>query len=328
MTRKITNYTLTVTAGPTRDISSHVPVPVNTEQPLHFDTNLISTDLFVRIQNYRGTDKTLPSTSPYFETPPHSTNKDKYSISFSPLIFKDSSINGDDLVLGNDFDEPISKNLPPGFSVAWRVARWVVDPGLDGDPWAEKPWLEGRVLSSVNVIDIGDRDDKKQAGEGVDVLEEGLYKSKLNAEEGSEEEIPKDGAARMKFFVQQEKRKKFVFEKGEKYWMDFYNPYLDFNEFALHLPGISIHILQYWDGQPLRYVLKNRVDQTVYLVVQFTLTPKEDVDTDEEDEDDDGDDEEDDEGDDEIFEDARQSEGTTSQKSTNPAVQTSNDDID
>ncbi|KAF3219192.1 hypothetical protein TWF191_007987 [Orbilia oligospora] len=113
--------------------------------------------------------------------------------------------------------------------------------------------------------------------------------------------------------------------------MDFYNPYLDFNEFALHLPGISIHILQYWDGQPLRYVLKNRIDQTVYLVVQFTLTPKEDVDTDgedEDDDDDDGDDEEDDEEDDEIFEDARQSEGTTSQKSTNPAVQTSNDDID
>ncbi|KAF3211362.1 hypothetical protein TWF106_010248 [Orbilia oligospora] len=330
MTRKISNYTLTVTAGPTRDISSHVPIPVNTEQPLHFDTNLISTDLFVRIQNYRGTDKTLPSTSPYFDTPPHSTNKDKYSISFSPLIFKDSSVNGDDLVLGNDFDDPIKKNLPPGFSVAWRVARWVVDPGLDGDPWAEKPWLEGRVLSSVNVIDIGDRDDKKETSEGVDVLEEGLYKSKLNSEESGGEEIPKDGAARMKFFVQQEKRKKFVFERGERYWMDFYNPYLDFNEFALHLPGISIHILQYWDGQPLRYVLKNRIDQTVYLVVQFTLTPKEDVDTDREDEDDDddGDDEEDDEEDDEIFEDARQSEGTTSQKSTNPAVQTSNDDID
>ncbi|RVD88357.1 uncharacterized protein DFL_002544 [Arthrobotrys flagrans] len=326
MTRKISNYTLTVTAGPSRDISSHVPVPVNTEQPLHFDTNLISTDLFVRIQNYRGTDKTLPQTSPYFTTPPHSTNKDKYSISFSPLTFKTSPINGDDLVLGNDFDEPISNNLPPGFSVAWRIARWVIDPGLDGDPWAEKPWLEGRVLSSVNVIDVGERDDGNDGGR-VDVLGEGLHKGKLKSETGTteEEEIPKDGAARMKFFVQQEKRKGFVFEKGEKYWMDFYNPYLDFNEFALNLPGVSIHILQYWDGQPLRYVLKNRVDQTVYLVVQFTLTLQEDVDDESEDDDDDDDEYEED---DEIFEDAQESEGPTSQKSKNPAVQTSQDDID
>ncbi|KAK6361797.1 hypothetical protein TWF730_005512 [Orbilia blumenaviensis] len=323
MTRKISNYTLTVTAGPSRDISSHVPVPVNTERPLHFDTDLISTDLFVRIQNYRGSDTTLPSTSPYFETPPHSTNKDKYSISFAPLIFKNTSINGDDLVLGNDFEQPIAKNLPPGFGIAWRVARWVIDPGLDGDPWAEKPWLEGRVLSSVNVIDVGRRDGGKQVDGQVDVLEEGLHKSKLKNEDGTEENIPMDSATRMKLFVQQEKRRKFVFEQGEKYWTDFYNPYLDFNDFALNLPGISIHILQYWDGQPLRYVLKNRVDQTVYLVVQFALTPKEEVDGDEEEEE-----ESDDDGDDE-FEDAKDGDERTSQKGKSPAASgTNQDDID
>ncbi|KAK6534448.1 hypothetical protein TWF281_005774 [Arthrobotrys megalospora] len=327
MTRKISNYTLTVTAGPSRDISSHVPIPVNTERPLHFDTDLISTDLFVRIQNYRGTDTSLPSTSPYFTTPPHSANKDKYSISFSPLIFKDSSINGDDLVLGNDFDRPIRQNLPPGFSIAWRVARWIVDPGLDGDPWADKPWLEGRALSSVNVLDVGDRDYKKDNSGEVDVLEEGLYKSKLKSEDGTDEteNIPKDGPARMKFFVQEEERKKFVFEKGEKYWADFYNPYLDFNEFALNLPGISIHILQYWDGQPLRYVLKNRVDQTVYLVVQFTLTPKENVE-DSDDEEESGEESEDDNG--SGFESAKEGGETTGQKGKNPAVGTSQDDID
>lgn len=37
---------------------------------------------------------------------------------------------------------------------------------------------------------------------------------------------------------------------------DFFNPYLDFNEFALKigygLPAISI--IGHWDGQPLRYV--------------------------------------------------------------------------
>ncbi|EPS43944.1 hypothetical protein H072_2155 [Dactylellina haptotyla CBS 200.50] len=309
-TRKVDAYTLTVTAGPSRDPATHVPVPVNTERALHFDTEHISTDLFVRIQGFRSTDGSLPDTSPYFSTPPHSTNKDKYSISFSPLVFKDASVNGDDLVLGNDFDHSISKSLPPGFGVAWKVARWVVDPGLDGDPWAEKPWMEGQVLSSVNVLDVGGSREGRNSGKGeVDVLTEGLAKVKLN----DRGEIPEDSAARMKFFVQPENRKKFTFEKGEKYWADFYNPYLDFNEFALHLPGVSIHILQYWDGQPLRYVLKNRVDQTVYLVIQFTLTRK------------DGAEDTDEEGEDEEEEDSDNEEKSDSEK---PIVQTSPDDVD
>ncbi|KAF3924752.1 hypothetical protein AA313_de0209772 [Arthrobotrys entomopaga] len=310
--RKIDRYNLSVTAGPSRDISTHVPVPVNTEKPLHFDTPLISTDLLVRIEGFRSSDSTLPSTSPYFTTPPHSTNKDKYSISLSPLTFK-KSINGNDLVLGNDFDHSISKNLPPGFNLAWKVARWVIDPGLDGDPWAEKPWMEGRVLSSVNVLDVGGhrrRQERDKEDRVVGILEEGLYKTKLK----NGEEIPREAAARMKFFVQEEKRKGFEFEVGERYWVDFFNPYLDFNEFALHLPGISIHILQYWDGQPLRYVLKNRVDQTVYLVIQFTLTPKDDTEDDEDDDEEDNDDSEGDEVGDEGTE--------------KGVVETSSDDID
>ncbi|KAK6502870.1 hypothetical protein TWF481_007910 [Arthrobotrys musiformis] len=319
MTRRtISNYTLTVTAGPSRDPSTHLSVPVNTEQPLHFDTPLLSTDLLVRIQNYRGSASS-PTTSPYFSTTPHAENGDKYSISFSPLIFK-NPVEGDDLVLGNDFDEPISNNLPPGFSVAWRIARWVIDPGLEGDPWAEKPWLEGRVLSSVNIIDTGDRTAKK-----VDVLEEGLYKTALNGDE----EIPPTGPARMKFFIQEENRKKFTFEKGEKYWLDFYNPYLDFNEFALNLPGVSIHILQYWDGQPLRYVLKNRVDQTVYLVVQFTLTPKENIPPSPSSSSSSNEDSSEFEDDDEVYGDAKESEDKNpNQKSKNPPTEMGHDEID
>ncbi|KAF3918925.1 hypothetical protein ABW20_dc0105978 [Dactylellina cionopaga] len=322
MPRKIERYNLSVTAGPSRDPSTHIPVPVNTEKALHFDTEHISTDLFVRIQGLRTSDSNLPSTSPYFSAQPHAANKDKYSISFSPLIFKSASgVNGDDLVLGNDFDKPISKNLPPGFGLAWKIARWTVDPGLDGDPWAEKPWMEGRVLSSVNVLDVGER--KGGASGEVDVLSEGLEKVKLknaDTEEGTGEVIPKDSAARMKFFVQEEKRKKFTFEAGEKYWADFFNPYIDFNEFALHLPGVSIHILQYWDGQPLRYVLKNRIDQTVYLVVQFTLTPKDDA---EEEEGEEGEEEEEEEDDEE-----EEDEDDSSENRGKSVVQTSQDDID
>jgi hypothetical protein len=68
--------------------------------------------------------------------------------------------------------------------------------------------------------------------------------------------VPAASAARQKFFLTEANRKNFTFEKGREYQCDFFNPYLDFNEFALKigygLPNISI--IGHWDGQPLRYV--------------------------------------------------------------------------
>lgn len=44
-------------------------------------------------------------------------------------------------------------------------------------------------------------------------------------------------------------------------------------DFSLHLPGITINVLPYIneDNHSLRYVLKNRDTDEVYLVVLFTL---------------------------------------------------------
>lgn len=52
--RSMKNYRLHITAGPSRDPKEQKTVPVNSEKPLHFDTEHIKTDVFVRVQNYRG----------------------------------------------------------------------------------------------------------------------------------------------------------------------------------------------------------------------------------------------------------------------------------
>ena len=66
--------------------------------------------------------------------------------------------------------------------------------------------------------------------------------------------IPGATAQRQKYFLNEAKRKDFEFEAGREYKCDFFNPYVDFNEFALKigygLPAISI--IGHWDGQPLR----------------------------------------------------------------------------
>jgi len=174
-------------------------------------------------------------------------------------------INSNDLVLGNDFDHPIRDRLPPGSEQALRIVKWFVDPGLEGDIYSDTPGLFGSVGSSVNVLHVGDMhsptqnsttSEKASHGEEIHVVREGGTASGLTTRE--ELKIPDAAAGRKKWFLTEKNRMAFTFEKGRQYEFDFFNPYLDFNEFAIKLPGfsvipgITIPVIKYWDGQPLR----------------------------------------------------------------------------
>ncbi|KAL6703078.1 hypothetical protein ACN47E_010215 [Coniothyrium glycines] len=277
-------YILQVKAGATYEPSKHQDVLVNSEKPVHISSDLIDAKLYMRIKDYRGLPEGSPSTSPYFSTPQHTY--DRYSISFSFTLKED--IRGDKLVFGNDFDHPIRDRLPPLFDKAFGVVKWWIDPGLDGDVYGDEPYLYGALLSSINVLRIGGKEgeepeeDAQQSnaeGEAV-VYEEGAYGPGTEIRHANH--IPDRAAARQKFFLTEQNRKDFTFEAGREYQCDFFNPYLDFNEFALKigygLPNISI--LGHWDGQPLRthslrYVLKDRETNKELFVVSIELIPTE-----------------------------------------------------
>lgn len=255
-------FLLKVTGGHSYDPSAHTLVEVNSSKPLHISSPHIDASVHVRIQNYRGLPKGSPSTSPYFS---HAKHKwDLYSIGFTFRLKDEGGLKGDQVVFGNDFDKPIRDRLPPGFGTALRIAKWTIDPGLDGDPYADEPYLYGPLLSSINVFRIGEEDQDVQAlnksgetkveaegHEEVIVFEEGAESDegkKLREEAG----IPSDANARKRHFLTEDHRKQFTFEQGRTYACDFFNGYLDFNEFALKLPGFTLPIIKYWDGQPLR----------------------------------------------------------------------------
>ncbi|KAF2132445.1 DUF1769-domain-containing protein [Dothidotthia symphoricarpi CBS 119687] len=275
-------YMLRLTAGATYDPTKHQDVPVNTEKPIHISSDLIDATVNIRIKDYRGLPKNSPSTSPYFATPQHPY--DRYSISFTFTPKHD--IAGDKLVFGNDFDHPIRDRLPPLFDKAFGVVKWWIDPGLDGDVQADEPYLYGALLSSINVLNIGDKkggagkaEKKQKDGETV-VYAEGAHGSGEAVRKA--QNIPAAPAQRQKFFLNEAHRKAFTFEAGREYQCDFFNPYLDFNEFSLKigygLPAISI--IGSWDGQPLRthhlrYVLKNRETDQELFVVKIELLPTE-----------------------------------------------------
>ncbi|KAK3317805.1 hypothetical protein B0T19DRAFT_405469 [Cercophora scortea] len=305
-------YIIRVTAGSSYDLDEHVQVPVNTSTPVQLSSEHMDVELNVRVQNYKGLPRDSPHTSPYFDHEPHAYNKDQYSIAFrftpkrpSPSASSSDSddppssssssaedeqpkgISGHDLQFGNDFDHPIRTRLPPGFGTAMNIVKWWIDPGLEGDAYADEPYLYGPALSSFNAIHAGpgEHDDAKG----------GLWFAEGGDEEGMavREQVgaPADAKARMKWALKGDSKDRWVWEYGRTYGVDFYNPYVDFGEFALRLPGFHLPIIKYWDGQALRpgsndhpkrshqlrYVLRNRSTGHVYLVVLFTLYLKDDV---------------------------------------------------
>jgi hypothetical protein len=153
------------------------------------------------------------------------------------------------LVWGNDFDHSIKDRLPPGFSYAFKLVKYLIDPGLDGDVYADQPYLYGPALSSLNTLFIHpmsnapiakdsdeDSDDDEdedvvgsgamgEHGEGL-VFEEGGYEDGLQLRR--EANVPDGEDARKKFFLKQERRQEWEWEAGRGYGCDFFNPYLDF----------------------------------------------------------------------------------------------------
>lgn len=280
-------YVLRVTAGPAYDLASHVEVPVNSPDPVRIASPLIDAALNVRVRNYRrGLPRSAPRSSPYFAADPHRANADQYSIAFRFRLKrppppppprqetegegaqKEDEVRAEDedadadadgvpaahLQFGNDLDHPIRDRLPPGFAAALNILRWWIDPGLDGDPYADAPYLYGPALSSFNAVRVG--------GGVHDAARGGIW-----VEEGGDGDGDGDGLAwrrargapdgareRMRWALRGGGLDKWVWEYGREYAVDFYNPYIDFGEYALRLPGFNLPVMRYWDGQGLRYV--------------------------------------------------------------------------
>lgn len=268
-------YRLQVTAGPSYDTSTHREVAVNSGQAHLIENDLMSCWLQVRIKDYNGLPRNSPVSSDYFQHPLHTT--DRYSIGFSFVPKRD--IKGSDLVTGFDFDHSIKDRLPPGFRYAMKIVTTILDPGIYSDPYSDKPYLYGPALSSFFAFRIGDHigdvsAEKQLARHQADakgVIEEGADGSGQRVR--ADRQIPAKTSKRRKNFLDEKKLEEFTFEAGRMYQADFFNPYLDFANFALRIPGFSISVVKYIDDKThqLRYVMKDRSTGEALFVVIFTL---------------------------------------------------------
>jgi len=95
---------------------------------------------------------------------------------------------------------PIRDRVTPGIQYCIQDCKWLVDPGLDGDVYAEKPYLYGPAASSVNTLHIrgnGEGDGQPEHDAGL-VVTEGGDEDGVAVEKG--EGVPESEAARKKHF--------------------------------------------------------------------------------------------------------------------------------
>lgn len=236
------NHRLKVTAGTSYTPETHETITVNSTSPLRLKSDHLTSNLWVRIKDYTGIytlsqpittntvtntshagyPTTSPKTNPYFDTPPY--NQNLFSLTFTLNFTQD--INGNELIFGNDFDHPIRSYLPTGFGTALKIVKSTLDPSLDGDAYADKPYLYSPGLASWNQFSIGDKQEADGDEDNV-IVQEGGTGSGVDARK--EYNIPDTSSSRRTHFQNEERRKGFVFEKGRTYAADFGNGYLDFN---------------------------------------------------------------------------------------------------
>ena len=107
------------------------------------------------------------------------------------------------------------------------MVKWTLDPSLDGDAYADKPYLFSPALATFNYFRIGEKMGKSDELPTLhnEVIEEGA-----DGEEATEmRRMFPDADSRKKFFQNEANRKEFEFEAGRLYLVDFGNPYLAFS---------------------------------------------------------------------------------------------------
>lgn len=204
----------------------------------------------VRVKDYKGHSPDQEAAKSLDEAYFAATS-DTSSVQFSGVILGD--VNADQVLFGNDFDEPIKDNLPPGTSLGLKALKWI-DPSLETDLYADRPWAFSPLLATMNLINTtGDvPDDMSRIEEDTS----NLVKEKITTKQ------------RRTYFADAAHRQKHSL-KDIHVAGDFSNPFIDFNSLSIALPYVNLHvsILQYWKGQPFRYTCKTKHGDVLFCVV-------------------------------------------------------------
>lgn len=286
---------LKISAGPSVDKLQTVAVN-HDDQPTEVNTDSFQGRIAVRIKDFTGSDPegvTHAKDTEYFTTGNAKGMSWSMQIQGRFLGGGKEGISGDDLVFGNEFDKPIRDHLPYGTSLALQFAK-VVDPTLEHDLYAEKPHAWSPYIATMTRIASHKLDNADAAKDFQDwppfpATPENVHDNLTSIIPTDIAERDKDTIANMKGGTDgidkaHEYRKRYFGNKAHRHAVhitpdqiitaDFFNGFIDFNDLTLHIPfsgGLKFDLKKYWDGQPVRYICKDKSTDKVFFVIQFDI---------------------------------------------------------
>ncbi|KDE05196.1 hypothetical protein MVLG_04437 [Microbotryum lychnidis-dioicae p1A1 Lamole] len=253
-------------AGPS--VHDLKPVAVN-GAPIKIKAAGFEGRISVRLSNFHGT---APGggEAPSQPKTEYTTPTDTMSISFCGR-FTEESLNADDVLWGNQWEQPIRDYLPYGTAAALKIAP-LIDPALTHDIYADRPWALSPLLATMQHIQAEETDPSATipdytpgpVNEDISIL----FENEANATK-----LHGKPDQRRKWMANAEHRKLVKLNKKHLLTCDFSNGFIDFANLSLKLPGgLKFSLEKYWDGQPVTFVCRKResIDH-VYFVITFEL---------------------------------------------------------
>ncbi|KAI7831306.1 hypothetical protein BC939DRAFT_375883, partial [Gamsiella multidivaricata] len=182
---------------------------------------------------------------------------------------------GEQVYFGTDFDRAVQ--LPQGFDTMFKIAKYidpVVKTSLSEN---EKPWILSPLISSINTMAAWRPQDANlpsppmtpqhatDIAHGMSLSDSGRS---WNTTFFMPDKKSMSTAQRRKQFQTEEARKQFVFKPDLVHGFEFFAPYMDFNTGNIKM-ALSMNILRYLNGQPVRYTCRSLDGNVVFWAVQF-----------------------------------------------------------
>ncbi|KAI0763444.1 DUF1769-domain-containing protein [Trametes elegans] len=245
---------LRVLAGPSE--TDLVPLRVNSGVPIDVSSDAFEGQVAVFIKGLADAEGGSED-SDYFRKRSGVT----WSIQVQGRFLREYS--ADDILFGNVFDRPFK--LPWGFGAALKFMNFI-DPTLEHDLASRtKPWALSPLVATMPYL----RHQRGAAAPpfpppepiGDDATQLRRTPGASPASPGAAAKLKGNPSKRRAHFANALRRQEVVFGPEDVLTTDFCYDFLQFAHegIALRLPGgITIDVLKYWDGQPVRFVCCER----------------------------------------------------------------------
>lgn len=271
-------------------------VPINSLAPVKIILELGTFELLINIKNFDGSkphktnslrnlgDKQYLNGEPKTGKEPEGLEDTKQSnLSFEINFQPNQSVNGKDLIFGNDFTTPIKDSVPVTLlSAGLKFFNWFINSTVKGDIYNDKPYLYGPVLNSCTYMSI---DDKIPFKYSTADTSSSKYPENLNDNIDNVLKIPGLSLDRKKFFNKLPTCENFVFLNSNAYKMKFDTNFIKMadSKYSVSLPTYNsntfdIDVLSYANEKlnNFNWVIKcggydGVASGTVGLVVNFAL---------------------------------------------------------